>query len=89
MESKIIQIQSCVQNNIHVLTALCEDGSVYNAYDCNDWELFEPPFKIIQKNKETHRTIYNKAMITIDRIENKCDKILKELPYRPRMDFII
>ena len=51
MESKIVQIQTCVQNNIHVMTALCEDGSVWNSYDCNDWEFFEEPSNS-SKNKE-------------------------------------
>ena len=65
MESKIVQIQSCVQNNMHVLTALCEDGSVYNTYDCNDWVLFEEPFKAAKKKEETPETIDNTAMLQL------------------------
>jgi hypothetical protein len=45
MERKIIQIQTCVQNGVYIITCLCEDGSVWNSYDSNSWELVEPPYK--------------------------------------------
>lgn len=41
LKSKVVQVQGCEVNGVHVITALCEDGSIFNSYDCNDWVMVE------------------------------------------------
>ena len=44
LASKVIQIQSCEVNGVHVITVLCEDGSIFNSYECNSWVMLEEKF---------------------------------------------
>jgi hypothetical protein len=76
MERKIIQIQTCVQNGVYIITCLCEDGSVWNSYDSNSWELVEPSFK--KKDKGCEDTPPNKTQLQQSEI-SECINILNSI----------